>query len=200
MAALDPTGHGVILRYSFTYRGSAEEWSNAWHFQGDIPSDNAGWRALVDSLAALVGPALATTVTIVGALCYEDMTDDAVYSYDMAAFDATVTGERTGSDGNLMPGDDAIWIRFSTDRVSDQGKPIYLRKYFHGVFDSSSSAPDAFSTAQRTAFQTLAAAVLDPSDDWPGLADLQGAALPGGYLTSSYITTRSLKRRGRRPS
>jgi hypothetical protein len=147
-----------------------------------------------------VAPALATTVTIIGALCYEDMTDDAVYSYDMVAYDADLAGERTGSDGNLMSGDDAIWIRFATGRVSDQGKPIYLRKYFHGVFSSSSSAPDTFSAAQRTAFQTLAAAVLDTSGDWPGLGDLQGAALPGGYLTSSYITTRTLKRRGRRPS
>lgn len=191
---------GIVSIKTFTYRGAAEEWSNKYHFQGDPPSDPAGWRDLCDAFVLQEKAILTDVVHIVRFQCYEDTDDSSVYTYDLAAFGGTVQGTYvTGSSADLLEaGDTAGLIRWNTGRISTKGKPIYLFKYYHGVMHESGTV-DALRTTLKTAYATFANAIRSAAGDWPGLADKTGTE-PVGYLAETYLTTRTLKRRGRRPS
>lgn len=191
---------GVILIHSFEYRGSDEEWSNGFYFQGDAPSTPADWRSLVDALVTIQKGMLLGTVSIVRALCYADRSADSVYTYDLTHYGGAVSGSVDASGGYTTPGDCAFWLRWNTDRVTSGGKPIYLRNYIHGVDTEARPNEDELMFTQKAAAETVALDLLTASGDWPGLADTDGSALPGGYLVSTFVTTRTLKRRGRRPT
>lgn len=189
---------GITVVQTFTYRGAPEEWSNKFHFQGSAPSDPAGWRSLADAFIAEWKLALTDVVTIVRVLCYTDTDNPAVYTYDLASFAGTVAGNiSTGASADLLEsGDVAGLIRWNTGRVSSRGKPVYLFKYLHGVMHAS-GARDAWRDTGTAA--TFANNIRSSSGAWPGLADKTGTE-PVGYLAETYLTTRTLKRRGRRPT
>lgn len=193
-------GPGVIAISSFTYRDAPEEFSSNFHFDGDAPANPSDWRDLCDSHAAIWALGLVDVVSIVRYLCYEDMDDDSVYTYDLAHFDGAVPGAIAHPGGGRAPGDAAAWIRWNTTRRTSNGKPIYIRKYVHGVYDSSSGEPDELWGDQKTGLTSVGSGLLGVTDDWPGLVDVDGSDLEGGYLASTWITTRTLKRRGRRPT
>lgn len=190
----------IVSIKSFTYRGAAEEWSNKYHFQGDAPSTPADWRSLCDAFAELEAPILGDQVDIVRFLCYADDGEVAAYSYDLAAFAGVVPGTypALASADLIESGDVAGLIRWNTGRLSSKGKPVYLFKYYHGVLHDS-GAIDTLRASLKTAYATFANDVRSASGDWPGLADKTGTA-PVGYLAETYLTTRTLKRRGRRPT
>lgn len=189
---------GITVVQTFTYRGAPEEWSNKFHFQGTAPSDPAGWRALADAFITLWKTTLTDVVTIVRVLCYEDTDNPAVYTYTLASFSGNVAGTIvTGSSADLLEsGDVAGLLRWNTGRVSSRGKPIYLFKYLHGVMHASGSRDTWRDT---TVANTFATNVMASSGAWPGLADKTGT-VPVGHLAETYLTTRTLKRRGRRPT
>lgn len=189
---------GITVVQTFTYRGAPEEWSNKFHFQGDAPSDPAGWRDLADAFIDLWKTTLTDVVTIVRVLCYEDTDDPAVYTYTLASFSGNVAGTiTTGVSADLLEsGDVAALLRWNTGKTSTKGKPIYLFKYLHGVMHAS-GARDTW--RDTTVAGTFASDVMSASGDWPGLADKAGDA-PVGHLAETYLTTRTLKRRGRRPT
>jgi hypothetical protein len=191
----------IVSVKSFTYRDVAgEEWSNRYHFQGDAPSDAAGWRDLCDDFATLEKATLTTQVSIIRFLCYESDGSSTVYSYDLAAFGGVVAGTwalGAGSQG-WVSGDVAYLIRWNTGRLSSKGKPVYLFKYYHGGA-SSDSDRDKPPASLEAVMATFGNTVRSSSGSWPGLADKNGDE-PVGYLAETYLTTRTLKRRGRRPS
>lgn len=185
---------------SFPYRGDDEEWSQQYHFTGSAPSTDTDWRSLCDDLGALLQATLGYQTKIVRFYCYEDTDDDSVYTYELADWSGTLTGALTKTTGDdWTPGDTAAWVRWKTARTNTHGKPIYLRKYFHGVFVTpAGDEGDALATNWKTALETFGAAVNSTSGDWPGIAGPDGVA-PGLVKASSYVTTRTLKRRGVRP-
>lgn len=193
---------GVVLVKSFTYRGQPEEWSNGYHFQGEAPDDNAGWRDLVDALVELEVPIYPPTCSAVRALCYPDYSDDhdSIYTYVLADFDGNVPGTLSfGTGGTECPGDDAVFVGWKTSALSSKGKPVWLRKYFHpAILDHSTF--DAVKDDQANALDAFAPAVVATSGAWPGLADKNGDAPTDVFRRSVYVTTRTLKRRGRRPT
>lgn len=93
-----------------------------------------------------------------------------------------------------------MWCRWKTARTNSRGKPIYLRKYYHGVMVGGSDEPgrDEVNHTQRDALQLTAEYLLAGSAAWPPLAGPDGV-IPGSIATSRFITTRTLKRRGKRP-
>lgn len=193
---------GVVLIKTFSYRGNPEEWSNAYHFQGDAPANNADWRSLVDDLITIEKPVYPATVSVVRAICYEDLSPhhDAVYTYILADFDGNVPGTLTfGGGGTECPGDDAVFAGWKTDRVSSRGKPVWLRKYFHPAILLNTTT-DQIYDGQGEALDTYGPAIVASSGDWPGLAGPDGDAPTDVFRRSTFITTRSLKRRGKRPS
>lgn len=189
---------GITVVQTFTYRGAPEEWSNKFHFQGDAPSTPADWRSLADDFIALWKTVLTDTTSVIRVLCYEDTDDAAVYTYTLASFAGNVAGTIvTGSNADLVEsGDVAALIRWNTGKVSTKGKPIYLFKYIHGAMHASGATDSWRDTAVAGTFATN---VIASSGDWPGMADKAGDA-PVGHLAETYLTTRTLKRRGRRPS
>jgi hypothetical protein len=97
-----------------------------------------------------------------------------------------------------LPGDAAMVARWATGRTSSKGKPIYLFKYFHGVVEGN--PPDGILAAQATALQDYADAMLDELGSTSlKMAGPDGVVPIGGAHASPWVTTRTLKRRGRRP-
>lgn len=189
---------GIVVIKSFTYRDAPEEWSNKYHFQGSAPSNPADWRALADAFIAEEKAILSYFVSIVRVLCYSDTDSHADYTYTLADFGGNVAGTYAGVDEDVPPGDSAYLIRWNTGRTSTKGKPIYLFKYYHGG-NRDSTDRDKLKPALKTLCSSFADTVRSSSGAWPGLADKTGTE-PVGFLAETYLTTRTLKRRGRRPS
>jgi hypothetical protein len=96
------------------------------------------------------------------------------------------------------PGDSAIWIRYLTTQKTILGKPIYLRNYYHGVYWQINV--DSLATSQKTAFDALGTA-------WVAGITADGVtfrragprgAVAQNHTTGQFITTRTLKHRGKR--
>ncbi len=192
---------GVTVVYEFQYRGNPEEWSQQYHFTGSAPSDDAGWNDLITSLVGILQSAITDRVTLIRAYGYEDTDHDAVYT--VAAPDAPfpAVGAASTAGADVAPGDAAAWIRWKTARSNSHGKPIYLRKYFHSVILAGEADDDQDSLASgfKTGLEVIGASLLAGVGDWPGIAGPDGVAPPGPVLASTFVTTRTLKRRGPRP-
>lgn len=192
---------GVTVVYSFNYRGNPEEWSQKYHFVGDAPSSDADWILLCADFVPLLQPALAEWVTIERIYCYANTDDDSVYTYNLADHGGTVPGTcPLPSGAGLAPGDAAAWVRWKTARVNTHGKPIYLRKYFHGIMLGTENPAliDTLASAYQEALAAFGASVEGASGHWPGIAGPDGVE-PGTVTASTFATTRTLHRRGRRP-
>ena len=192
---------GIVIVKEMPYRGSPEEWSNKYHFVGDAPSDDAGWDSLREAIVDLERTCYGTFVKVVRVYGYDDTDHDATYIYEYAS-GSEPTGSISAITGSTFaPGDAAAWCRWKTARVNSHGRPIYLRKYFHGVtvYASTSGDTDELNVTWTTAADAFIDNVNGVSGDWPGIAGPDGVA-PGASSRSTYITTRTLKRRGRRPS
>lgn len=138
-------------------------------------------------------------VTIVQAYCYDDTDSPSVYTYDLAAFAGVVPGTLTvGSGDRIAPGDAAAIIGWDTGVNNTKGKPIWLRKYFHAAVMESGSADDV-SSEWLTAAGSFATNVVTAAGAWPGMTGPSGV-VPVSHRVSPYITTRTLERRGRRPT
>lgn len=191
-----PDTPSIVIEKTFTYRGVAEAWSNVYHFSGTTPANAAAWKTLADAIWGEERKCLNTTVSINRVFGYEAGNVVAVFSVNYFDPPNTVT---TGliTPGTQSPGDVATWVRWSTDQRNSKGKPIFLRKYFHGI---NLSAVDGISPSQRTALLAYGAKMIDGT--LPGGFKVCGpqGAVAGTVKVPSFVTTRSLKRRGKDPS
>lgn len=196
---------GITLIKKFTYRGNTnEEYSNTYHFTGAVPSDSAAWKTFADLLIAQEKTVYTGDVSVVRAYGYatDNPADDSVWTWDYGALGTSVAGTLLQGTGVLTPGDDAVWCRWKTSRTNTNGKPIYLRKYFHVAVGTSGTGAnrDSVLPAQTTALQAFAAKMHDGT-----FVDARTITARGhtdvilSHGASIYITTRTLKRRGKRP-
>ncbi len=204
MTAIDTSMDSITIVKSFDYRGAPEEWSNTFFMDGDLPSSPASWKTLADAIIAEEKLCYTSVTTVVRAIGHQAGESVAVWSYDYAAHSETVAGTLTPTvDGQRCPGDSAVWVRWSTDLLTSRGKPIYLRSYFHDAYNLITGGdPDTIDTNQG-------AALLEYGQDWvAGFTDGDSVthhrAGPHGViglvaLASSFVTTRTLERRGKRP-
>jgi len=195
----------TTIKNSYRHGALTEEWSNHYHLTGPDPDDAAAWKALVDAFIAEERKFLPDTTTIPRAYGYVSDADTAtaVYSVDYRVAPLTpVNGVILSTDGVMTPSDAAMWIRWKLSRNNTKGRPVYLRKYYHGVMrtnGTSQALGDTPSPTQVTAYTNFAtllssgAGVLTRK-----IRDTQGATIIGTGV-SSWITTRTLKRRGKRP-
>lgn len=196
-----PDTPSITIVKQFRYRNRTDEkWSNKYHFSGTTPTNTAGWKALADAIFNLEKPMLWSGVSLVGAYGYEAGNENAVsiIDYTVAPL-APVAGTAFGNAQSVSPGDVAYWVRWNTGTRNSRGKYVYLRKYFHGV-PQSDTDNDAPTNAVKTAAGVYAAAMYDGT--LPGGAKICG---PQGddvqaHLVAPFLTTRTLKRRGKRPS
>lgn len=194
-----PDTPSITIIKRFTYRDQPEEFSNTYHFSGTTPVDRAAWKVLADAIITAERAATLSNVSFVGAYGYEAGTEHSVaqLDYDIAPDAPALAGTLAVTD-NRCSGDVAATIRWYTGAYSSRGKKIYCRKYMHGVM-ASTADQDELATPQRTAYQTFAAKLIDGT--LPGgfkYCGPQGAVL-SAPLVATYLTTRTLKRRGKRP-
>lgn len=192
----------VTLIKKMSYRGNPnEEWSNKYFLTGGVPASDAEWLALVNALKAQERTCYSLNMTIVRAYGYnsDELNADSVYQRDMVAATETVVGTLSSTGGQLTQAESAAWVRWKTSRMS-RGKPIYLRKYFHGIY-AASSTTDTLSPATVTALQAFGAKMRDGTflDGRTVRARNQTGETFLGHSISTYLTTRELKRRGKRP-
>ena len=199
------TGTGITLIKTLDYRAAVEEWSNHYHLTGTPPSSPSAWRTLFDALVAAEKTLYNGGVTVIGGYGYDDdaTTAHAVWSVDLRVTPDTPVGGTFATTGHQFPGDAAAWCRWKLNRNNSKGKPIYLRKYFHGALGLVSPTGDQTDTilaAQVTAYAAFAT-LLDTGAGVGGthIRDTGGASIVSNGC-SSFITTRTLKRRGKRPS
>lgn len=204
MTAIDTALPSLTIVKSFSYRGAPEEWSNTFFMTGDLPSSPASWKTLADAVIAEEKLCYTDSTTAVRAIGHEAGESVAVWAYDYAAHSEEVAGTLVPGAGSVQQaGDAAAWVRWSTDQLTSRGKPIYLRSYFHDVYGFAEGTDvDVVVAAQETALQEY-------GDDWvTGFADGDGTvhhrAGPHGVvgivaLAGTYLTTRTLERRGKRP-
>lgn len=196
-----PTTVLVIVK-RFNYRGDAnEEWSNRYMLTGATPADSTAWRALFDALVAEEKKLYAASTAVIKGYAYNKVPvkgDSAVWNVDMrVAPNAVVPGTFVGSPYTPGPGDTAGWVRWGLDRFVN-GKRVYLRKYFHPAYLDTSGF-DALATTWKTAATAFGGKMRDGTFlDARTVTDRLGSAVVGAGV-SSYPTTRTLKRRGKRP-
>ena len=191
-----PDTPSITLNKQINYRGQNEITSNTYHFSGTTPATDAEWNTLALAIWAAEQPITASGTEYVGYLGYEAGNEYAV-SIKNYLEDGTTKPTGTATESGInVPGDLAAWVRWTTPDRTSRGKRIYLRKYFHEVKFSN----DAVDPTWRT--NALAYGNKMISGTLPGGAKICGpqGAVASSPVVSSFITTRTLKRRGKRPS
>lgn len=189
----------LTIIQEFPYRGLPEEFSNKYHFTGPAPGDSASWKALADTVINALRPCFGTEVKFVRAYGYTDGDHPSIWSNDYKVPGPPQTGSGTYTAGPAAAGDAAAFIAWTTSKRNSRGKVVYARKYFHAVHASSTTAGDTLLGAQATAMQTFATACLNGT-----ISSVFHLCLPDGTPAlaggpNGWITTRTLKRRGKRP-
>jgi len=185
-----------------SYRGRTdEEWSNTYALSGPTPADATAWRTLFNALVLQEKTVYTSQCVVVGGYGYNRIPqtgDHAIWSVDLLVSpNAPVAG--TLAPGGVLPaGDQAAWVRWGLDRFNTNGKRVYLRKYFH-VGQVAGSGGDGLLGTYSTALQTFGAKMRDGTFvEGRTVVDKNGLA-PVNHGVSPFITTRTLKRRGKRP-
>jgi hypothetical protein len=192
---------GLTIVKKFTYRGDpTEEWSNQYWLTGTAPVDATAWNTLLDAVILTEKACYSSATSVVR--CYGYDSDDeyatAVHVRDMTA--APVAGTLVTTGGVRAPGDSAVWIRWTTSRFGTTGKRIYLRKYFHDAYFTSGGTGDAILAAQASNLMSHGATL--QAGTTLGSRTITARGHTDTIVTrkaSDWVTTRTLKRRGRRP-
>lgn len=196
-----PTTVLTVIK-KFTYRGVFEEWSNTYAFTGSTPADSSAWRVLFDALVAEEKKLYTSSSMVVAGYGYDGIPttgDHAIWSVDMSVSpNSVVPGTLALGSDYKWAGDQAAWIRWGLDRYNTNGKRVYLRKYFHGGTVSTSNS-DNISTTTDTAYAAFGTKMMDGTFATSRKICDKDGAVPIGTGHSSFITTRTLKRRGKRP-
>lgn len=194
-----PDTPSIVLVKRFTYRGQNEEFSNKYHFSGTTPVDTAAWKALADAMITAEKPTVDSRVSWVRAYGYVAGNDNSVAQIDYTLPPNTVvSGTAALTAGYETPGDVAATVRWYTGALNSRGKKIYCRKYLHGVMRHA-TVPDQLNAVNSVALATWAAKLIDGT--LPGTfryCGPQGAVLSAPAV-DPWLTTRTLKRRGKRP-
>jgi len=194
---------GLTLVKRFTYRGDTmEEFSNTYHFKDAPPADATAWTALALAAWTAEAQAMHGGIKLVRAYGYDsdDPHAHAVWSKDYTVPGPPPSGTLTAPGGQSMAGDQAALVEWKTSRINSRGKPIWLRKYFHGGFADSAN-PDNLTAVYSTALTNYkGGAPLGIQGVGGGLRSRSHDETIAASKVSPYVTTRTLKRRGKRPS
>jgi hypothetical protein len=157
MATAD-TKHSIVIIKTFTYRGSDRDFSNRYHFEGDLPADHTAWATLADNIVAAEKACYEASVTIKEAIGYDAGTASSTNPHGDSVFNKSYTQAGTATfsgDAGPAPGDCAIYVRYSTPARSEKNHPVYLGNYYHGVRIPDTGGDEVLAS-QKTAFETYA--------------------------------------------
>lgn len=204
MGFADDTSPSITIVHKFTWRGDTnEEWQTTYHFDGATPSSDVRWKALADAIIASEKTIYTSQVKVVRAFGHEPSNKIAVWGYDYENGTGAVSGTLAVPSGTYMPGDIAAWLRWRTAAKTSLGKPIFLRNYYHGVYDNGTAlgtSTDQLATPQKTAMEAFGAAWVTGFSDGVATHHRCGPRGAVGSVpqASTNLTTHSLKKRGKR--
>jgi hypothetical protein len=143
---------------------------------------------------------LTPAATYVYAYGYNDDAANAhsVWDHDYGA-DASPPQGTFITANETCAGDQAACVEWKTDRKNSRGKWIYLRKYFHTPTVVVGN-PDVIESSHQAAYNAFAS-LLSPAGGafYGGLRSRTHSDNITGQGVLQYVTTRTLKRRGKRP-
>lgn len=190
----------ITVIKEMSYRGTLEEWSNSYVLSGTDPADAAAWAAWAAKIKDVEQPVLPASQRFSRWYGYNQGHWETKPQHIDAqgTYAAATNGTQTLSAASPAPGDAAIWVRWDTGQFTSRGKKIYLRKYFHGALVGGANL-DTVSPAQITSALAYAAKMYDGTS-LIGTARLarETGTLPIAHSVGPYVTTRTLKRRGKR--
>jgi hypothetical protein len=152
------TKHSLVVFKRFDYRGLTREFTNRYHFEGDLPDSDAHWTTLCDNIVTSEKAIYTSGVSIVQVIGYDASTATSTNPHGDAVFSKTYATAGTfapGTDGGNTPGDCAALVRYDTPARSARNHPVYLMNYYHGVRRSTDDA-DLVASLQKTAYETYA--------------------------------------------
>ncbi len=197
---------GITTVKRFDYRGETEEFSNTYWISRVTPTDHATWVTVVTGLFTEEKKIYGPEVEFVNAYCYDDDGDER-HAVDNVVFaDAGITprvGTLSLTGLEPCPGDAAAVLRWKTTRVTSKGKPIYLRKFIHPAYRAATPTdPDALGAGQKTAIQAFGDWLLESGAAPYNIVGRghHGDDNPTVAKAMDWVTTRTLKRRPKRPS
>lgn len=151
--------NSIVIKKQGDYRGGTKQWTNRYHFEGDLPTDDAAWEAFSDLIVAAEKACYVSDLTIVEAVGYDSSTASSSNPHGDAVWVKSYTTAGTlvpaGTD-NAAPGDAAALVRYSTPARSSRNHPVYLMNYYHNAYSKTSDA-DALADDQKTELETYAA-------------------------------------------
>lgn len=191
---------GLTVVKKFPYRGDPnEEFSNTYHFKSLPPGDDASWEVLVSDVVNREKTCFSSNCTYVRAYGYDSDAADAhhVFAKDFAIPGPPPIGTFVAPGSGRGAGDQAACLWWKSDQLTSKGKPIYLRKYFHDIWIPALGG-DSLDTTYVTALETF----VSPAGIQSVHGGLRGRERDMNILAAGVIgfaTTRTLKRRGKRP-
>jgi hypothetical protein len=197
MAASSVTGLTIVK--AFSYRDNpAEEWSSKYHFAGAVPATPSSWETLAESVLTAEVSLLTAAVQAVRAYGYDSNDPKANHVWTIEYAPGQWQGVATYATGVRAAGDQAACIQWLTDVKSSKGKPVYLRKYMHDCYLDPADHDKLFA-----GYVTNAEAYATTMDSiHNGLLSFKMDSVPRQAISHEvipWVTTRTLKRRGKRP-
>jgi len=145
---------------AISWKGGIQEWSNRYHFDGGVPSDDTHWTTLADAIVTAERACFRSWIPFKEAVGYDGSTEVPVFQKTYA-----VSGSDTSFAGDVQAPEVAALVRYTTAKRTSKNHPVYLFNYYHGVYCNSSVNPDSLLAAQKTAFETYATAWLTGFSD-----------------------------------
>lgn len=192
---------GLTTVKQFTYRGDPnEEFSNTYHFKNAPPVDSASWVTLMNQVLGAESKILPSTTHFVRVYGYDSDDPNAhhVFAQELAAGSVSGVYAHDAQYEAEIAGDQAAMVWWKTSRLNARGKPIYLRKYIHSGYVTN-AAGDNLSSAYVTALSSFVNLTTGINAIHGGLRSRSHDETIVSSLASPYVTTRTLKRRGKRP-
>lgn len=146
-----PSQASIRIVKQIPYRGGTRNFSNRYFFGSLTSLTSTTFNNLADALIAAEKLFFTSWVGYVEAIGYNGGTVGAAFSKSVSG-----SGSRTHTSEVLVPGDCCAIARFSTTARTSKGHPIYLFKYYHGVYNDGGSLPDTLSASGYSHLQTLA--------------------------------------------
>jgi hypothetical protein len=192
---------GLTLVKKFTYRDDpTEEWSNTYWLRNPPPGDNASWMVVATDLANLERRCYSADTSVVRAYGYDSNDDGAtsVFTHDWEALAEALPG--TGAwPAPRGAGDQAAMFGWKMDKKNSRGKYIYCRKYFHSPHLTTANLDqlDPAYEGALVAFRDELALAAPGTHGGIRMRKSDEPVIEG--VTHPWVTTRTLKRRGKRP-
>lgn len=167
---------------SMAYRGGTKLWSNRYHFSTTSPINDTNLSLMLNALVAAEAVCFPSSVEIVQGIAYLAGSDlpEVTNTY-------TTAGSLSTTGGTEVPGDCAAVATFSTDQRSTKNHPIYLFKYWHGVYRDNAGVNDAMLTGQHTLFAAFAASLVSGITFGGGVGEFSLAGPRGAAAQDSFV-------------